>query len=81
MADSARLARLLPAACFAYHRSIYLGVAAHPDGWMGIIHSRDRCELSRFQLGLALLDHLLNTGLPLPIAFRPPLLDAIESVR
>ena len=81
LADPARLARLLLAACLAYLWIIYLGVVARRDGWLGIIHRRDRCDLSLFQLGLALLDHLLNDGFPLPVAFQPPPVETIESVR
>ncbi len=81
LTDPARLARLLLAACLAYLWIIYLGAVAQCDGWLGIIHRRDRCDLSLFQLGLVLLDHLLNTGLPIPVAFRPPPWETIESVR
>ncbi len=72
LADPARLMRLLLAACLAYLWIIYLGVLAQRDSWMGVIHRTDRCDLSLFQLGLALLDHLLNEGLPIPVAFHPP---------
>jgi DDE family transposase len=81
LTDPARLARLLLAACLAYVWIIYLGVLAQRDGWQEIIHRPDRCDLSLFQLGLALLDHLLNTGLPIPVAFQLPPLQTIESVR
>jgi len=36
-----------------------------------IIHRAKRCDLSLFQLGLRLLDHLLNEDQPLPVAFLP----------
>ncbi len=81
LADPARLARLLLAACLAYLWIIYLGVLAQRDGWLGIIHRRHRCDLSLFQLGLALLDQLLNDGFPIPVAFQPPPPETIESVR
>ena len=81
LADPTRLARLLLAACLAYLWIIYLGVVAHCDGWLGIIHRRNRCDLSLFQLGLALLDHLLNDSLPIPVAFQPPPTKPSESVR
>ncbi len=76
LTDPARLMRLLLAACLAYLWIIYLGVLAQRGDWMRIIHRTDRCDLSLFQLGFALLDHLLNTGLPIPVAFHPPDLDA-----
>jgi hypothetical protein len=72
LADPARLMRLLLAACLAYLWIIYLGVLAQRDEWMRVIHRSDRCDLSLFQLGFVLLDHLLNEGLPIPVAFRPP---------
>ncbi len=72
LSDPARLTRLLLAACLAYLWIIYLGVLAKRDEWIRAIHRTDRCDLSLFQLGLALLDHLLNHGLPIPVAFHPP---------
>ena len=81
LADPARLARLLLAACVAYLWIIYLGLRAQRDGWVARIHRTDRCDLSLFQLGLALLDHLLNDGLPIPVAFQPPPVPTRESVR
>ena len=72
LADPARLMRLLLAACLAYLWIIYLGALACRADWMGRIHRSDRCDLSLFQLGFVLLDHLLNEALPIPVAFRPP---------
>ncbi len=72
LSDPVRLTRLLLAACLAYLWIIYLGALAHRDDWLRVIHRPDRCDLSLFQLGLALLDHLLNDGLPIPVAFHPP---------
>ena len=77
LAAPARLMRLLLAACLAYLWIIYLGVLAQRDGWMGMIHRTDRCDLSLFQLGLALLEHLFNEGLPIPVAFHPPDLEVV----
>lgn len=76
LADPVRLSRLLVAACLAYIWIIYLGVLAKRDGWSAIIHRTDRCDLSLFQLGLALLDHFLNEGIPIPVAFQVPLPEA-----
>ncbi len=81
LSDPARLTRLLMAACLAYLWIIYLGALAHRDAWLCRIHRTDRCDLSLFQLGLALLDHLLNDGVPIPVAFQPPPLETLESVR
>ena len=77
LSDPARLTRLLLAACLAYLWIIYLGALARRDDWMDRIHRTDRCDLSLFQLGFVLLDHLLNEALPIPVAFRPPALEAI----
>lgn len=72
ISDPERLARLLIAACLAYIWVIYLGVVAIRDKWVTTIHRSDRCDLSLFQLGLRLLDHFLNEGLPIPFALRLP---------
>jgi len=59
-----RINRLLMATFLAYYWIVALGVSAVQDGWQGVIHRADRCDLSLFQLGLALLDYLLEEGLP-----------------
>ena len=69
MKDHQRLSRLLMAACLAYIWIVYLGVLCMQEGAVEIIHRRHRCDLSLFQLGLRLLDHLLNEDLPIPVAF------------
>lgn len=71
LADPQRLMRLLIAACLAYLWLVYLGSVAKRDGWVGQIHRSDRCDLSLFQLGLRLLEHWLNEGLPLSVGFVP----------
>ena len=48
---------------------IYLGAVCAQDGWMTVIHRGERCDLSLCQLGLRLLDHLLNEGFTIPVAF------------
>lgn len=79
IADPARLARLMIAACLAYIWIVYLGVVAHHDNWVGIIHRPDRCDWSLFRLGLALLEHFLNEDIPIPVAFQMP--EPLKSVR
>jgi hypothetical protein len=69
LSDPTRLSRLLIAACLAYIWIVYLGSVCVKDGWVCMIHRSDRCDLSLFQLGLRLLDHLLNEGLSVPVAF------------
>jgi Transposase DDE domain len=71
LSDPKRLCRLLIAAGLAYLWIVYLGVYALQQGWDKIIHRTDRCDLSLFQLGLRLLDHFLNEGIPIPVAFTP----------
>ena len=61
--------RLMMPACLAYIWIVYLGLMATEDGWIPIIHRTDRCDLSLFQLGLRLLDHFLNEGDGIPVAF------------
>jgi len=69
IADAQRLSRLLIAACLAYIWVVYLGSLCEKEGWRGIIHRQSRCDLSLFQLGLRLLEHLLNQNLPIPVQF------------
>jgi Transposase DDE domain len=69
LSDPTRLARLLIAACLAYIWIVYLGALCEQDGWISIIHRGDRCDLSLFQLGLRLLEHLLNEDRAIPVAF------------
>jgi hypothetical protein len=69
MSDPERLSRLLIAACLAYIWIVYLGALCLKEGWIEILHRRHRCDLSLFQLGLRLLDHFLNEGLPIPVQF------------
>ena len=45
-----------------------------------IIHRSDRCNLSLFQLGLRLLDYLLNEGCTIPVAFYVAI-ETLKSVR
>jgi hypothetical protein len=69
LAEPLRLARLLIAACLAYIWIVYLGALCEQNGWVCIIHRGDRCDLSLFQLGLRLLDYLLNEDCAIPVAF------------
>ena len=68
ISDPQRLARLMIAACLAYVWIIFLGLLAHSQNWVAIIHRIDRCDLGLFQLGLRLLDHFLNEHLPIPFS-------------
>lgn len=70
-----RLTRLLIAACLAYIWIVYLGTVAHKDDLVRVIHRSDRCDLSLFQLGLRLLDYLLNYEKIIPVMFKMPTWD------
>jgi hypothetical protein len=69
LADPKRLSNLMIAACLAYLWIVYLGCIAVRQDWVKTIHRSDRCDWSLFRLGLALLDHLLNEILPIPVSF------------
>ena len=80
LAAPLRLARLLIAACLAYLWMVSLGSLCVNDGWVRVIHRSDRCDLRVFQLGLRLLDHLLNEDMTIPVAFHI-VLEESKSVR
>jgi hypothetical protein len=67
--DPQRLSRLLIASCLAYIWIVYLGSLCKTDGWQSIIHRKNRCDLSLFQLGFRLLEYFMNEGLPIPVQF------------
>ena len=69
LSDPERVHRLLLAASLAYLWVICLGTVAHHDDWLPVIHRRHRCDLSLFQLGLRLLDYLLNHDQSIPSSF------------
>lgn len=71
LSDPQRVSRLLIAACLAYIWIIDLGMRALRDEWRSLIHRTKRCDLSLFQLGLRLLDYLLNEGKHIPVSFQP----------
>jgi hypothetical protein len=67
--DPQRLSRLLIAACLAYLWMVYLGSLCDKEGWREVIHRKTRCDLSLFQLGLRLLEYILNKEFPIPVQF------------
>lgn len=69
ISDPVRLERLLIALALAYRWMIYLGEEALSQGYNKVFHRSDRVDLSLFQLGLRLLEYLLNKGKPIPVAF------------
>ena len=48
---------------------VYVGSVCEKEQWRLIIHRRKRRDLSLFQLGLRLLEHLLNEEMPIPVQF------------
>lgn len=79
--DPQRLSRLLLAASLAYLWMVYLGATALHEGWYKQFHRSDRVDLSLFQLGVRLLEHMLNEAWAILVAFIPPPLDPMQSVR
>jgi hypothetical protein len=69
LADPKRLAKLMIAACLAYIWIVYLGSYAIEKNYLPLIHRTDRCDLSLFQLGLRLLEYLLDFHEPIPVSF------------
>jgi len=65
----------------AYLWMVYLGVTALHRGWYKEFHRSDRVDLSLFQLGLRLLEHMLNEAWAILVAFIPPPLEPMKSVR
>jgi hypothetical protein len=45
------------------------GGECEKDQWSPIVHRKKRCDLSLFQLGIRLLEHLLNEEMPIPVQF------------
>lgn len=69
------------AACLAYIWIVYLSTQAMQSNYLPLIHRSDRCDLSLFQLGLRLLEHLLDFDLPIPASFLELSLDNSNFVR
>lgn len=76
-----RLSRLLMAVSLAYLWMIYLGTQSLHHGWYRQFHRTDRVDLSLFQLGLRLLDYMLNQGWPVDVAFSLPPPGSLQTVR
>jgi len=69
LSDPSRLARLMLAACLAYLWIVYLGLWSVGQELHKVVHRTDRCDLSLFQLGLRVLEHLLDFNMPIPVSF------------
>jgi hypothetical protein len=81
LSEPKRLAKLMIAACLAYIWIVYLGVQSIQKNYLPLIHRVDRCDLSLFQLGLRLLEHLLDFDQPIPVSFVDLPLDISHLVR
>jgi hypothetical protein len=80
IADPQRLSRLLIAASLAYIWIIYWGTLCEKEGWLTIMHRKDRCDLRLFQLGLRTLEYVLNEDFSLPVMFYI-IIETLKSVR
>jgi tRNA(Glu) U13 pseudouridine synthase TruD len=69
ISDPQRLSRLLIAACLSYIWIVYLGSLCEKEGWRSVIHRRDRCDVSLFQLGLRFLEYIINENLSILVQF------------
>jgi len=69
LSDPSRLARLMVAACLAYLWIVFLGVWSFKQELHKMVHRTDRCDLSLFQMGLRILEYLLDFNLPIPVSF------------
>jgi hypothetical protein len=69
LSNPARLAKLMIAACLAYLWIVQLGLWSFGQKLHTVVHRTDRCDLSLFQLGLRVLEHLLDFNLPIPVSF------------
>ena len=57
---------------FSLYLDCLLRLIVCKEGWGEGIYCKKRCDLSLFQLGLRLLEHLLNEELPIPVQFMSP---------
>jgi hypothetical protein len=69
ISDLSHMKRLVMASCLAYIWVVCLGAWVFRTGKVPLIHRRDRCDWSLFQLGMAWLDYCLNEDLPIPVRF------------
>jgi hypothetical protein len=72
LSDPVRLSRLMIVTCLAYLWLVCLGVRVKQRGRVPWLHRGTRCDLSLFQIGLIWLDHCLDRGWTIWVAFRLP---------
>jgi hypothetical protein len=58
-----------PAACLAYLWIVNIALWSLRQNLHLFVHRTDRWDLSLFQLGLRVLDYLLDFNLPIPVSF------------
>lgn len=69
LSTPARIGKLMIAACLAYLWIVQIGLWSFGQNLHTIVHRTDRCDLSLFQLGLRVLEHLLDFNLTIPVSF------------
>jgi hypothetical protein len=66
LSEPERLQRLLMPVALAYIWLVFLGHFARHSHWQAIIHRKNRCDLSLFQLGKRLLKRFLTNNISFP---------------
>lgn len=66
--NPARLAKLMITACLAYLWIAHLGLWSFGNELLETVHRTDRCDLSLFQLGLRILEHLWDFNLLISVS-------------
>lgn len=69
LSNPSRLGKLMVAACLAYLWIVGLGLWSLRNELHKVVHRTERCDLSLFQLGLRVLEHLLDFNLAIPVSF------------
>jgi hypothetical protein len=69
LSDPARIGKLMIAACLAYLWIVQLGLWSFGEKLHAVVHRTDRCDLSLFQLGLRVLEHLIDFNMTIPVSF------------
>jgi len=69
LSTPARIGKLMIAACLAYLWVVQIGLWSFGQNLHTVVHRTDRCDLSLFQLGLRVLEHLLDFNLTIPVSF------------
>ena len=82
LSDPKRVARLMIAACLAYYWVVWLGDQVVRNGWLPLIHRKNRCDLSLFQIGCIWIEYCLDEGREIGVPIPKPRSSlAIKDVR